>query len=402
MDKVFYWLWLQKALGYHAKINTLMRYFGSAEKLYKAGEAEWRTCGLFGEELPAVKINSLKNTSLDDVKEVYDFCVRKGVSIITPEDKEYPANLLHIPDYPAVLYVKGDISFLNDGLAVAVVGTRKPSAYGTERAAEITKNLACENVHIISGGALGIDSVAHRSAIEAGGKTVLVLGCGHFGGYLPENRELRRDVSENGAVISEYPPLTKATIYTFPKRNRIISGLSKGVVIVEAGAKSGTLNTALHARNQGRDVFAVPGDVVSGMYTGSNRLITDGAGAVFTSDDVLNYYRDYIIFTKEKITGEEPFSRIDKNKEEKVFKRRNSSQIIEKKSDNNKKIQKITQESVSVNAFLVYNLLSGKDMSLDDIVRESGLLVRKVLTALTELEMTGAVSLMEGGRYTLN
>ena len=400
MDKALYWLWVQKTLGYHAKINTLMRYYGTAEKLYKAKEESWRKSGLFGDEIPASKISLMQETTLRDCEETLSHCTSEGISVVTPEDEHYPKALLKLPDYPAVLYVKGDISFLNSGLSLAVIGTRNPSSYGTEVCRKIVSGLAEEGACIISGGALGIDSAAHKSAIEAGGKTVLVLGCGHCGGYLPENEELRDEVAKNGAVISEYPPLMKANIYTFPKRNRIISGLSKGVLIVEAGAKSGTLNTASHAVNQGRDVFVVPGDVASGMYTGSNRLLTNGARAVFSAEDILKFYSDYVKFKNEKITGEEPFSKIDRVKEEKPKKTRASAKITAKTENNNKKIIKITAESVSVNAFLVYNLMSGKEMSLDDIVRESGLPVRKVLASLTELEMMSAVRLMEGGRYT--
>ena len=402
MNKALYWFWVQKTLGYHAKINTLMRYYGSAEKLYNAGESSWRLSGLFGDEIPVSKISSMRNTSPEECLEVYNLCKREGVSVLTPEDENYPKELLKLPDYPAVLYVKGDISFLNRCLSVAVIGTRKPSSYGKEICRKITEGISVEGFAVISGGALGIDSVSHKTAIEAGGKTVLVEGCGYKSGYLPENDELRKAVSENGAVISEYPPFTKANSFTFPKRNRIISGLSKGVLVIEAGAKSGTLNTASHARAQGKDLFVVPGDVASGMYTGSNRLLTEGAKAVFSSEDILKYYSDYVEFKNEKITGEEPFSKIDRVKEERV-KTKKAVKTLEsdrKEVHNNKKIVNITAESVSVNAFLVYNLMSGKEMCLDDIVRESGLPVPKVLACLTELELMSAVRLMEGGRYS--
>lgn len=399
MNKALYWLWVQKTLGYHAKINTLMRYYGTAEGLYKSGQGSWRSSGLFGDEIPVSKISSMSEVTLKACEDTLTLCAAEGISVITPEDEAYPKALLKLSDYPAVLYVKGDISFINNGLAISVIGTRNPSTYGMEMCRKIASGLAKEGVTVVSGGALGIDSAAHKSTIEAGGKTVLVLGCGHCGGYLPENEKLRKEVTENGAVISEYPPLAKASVYSFPKRNRIISGLSKGVLVIEAGIKSGTLNTASHAQNQGRDIFAVPGDVASGMYTGSNRLLTAGAKAVFSADDILNFYSDYVNFRAERITGEAPFSKIDRVKEEKPGKIKVSPKFKEE-TKNNKKIVKITAESVSDNAFLVYNLMSGKEMSLDDIVRESGLPVRKVLAVLTELEMMSAVRLMEGGRYT--
>lgn len=400
MEKALYGIWVQKALGYHCNIATLMRYFGGAKALYDASEESLRLCGLFGEEIPVSKLSSIKKTTLEECKDTLHFCENCGISVVSFEDELYPKELLNIKDYPAVLYVKGDLSCLKDKIAVAVIGNRDPSTYGVETARKIARGISKEGAVIVSGGALGIDSVAHESAIEENGKTILVLGTGHLSGYLPENEGLRNKVALNGAVISEYPPNTKSTVYSFPKRNRIISGISKGVVIVEAGIKSGTLNTAMHAKNQGRDVFAVPGDVSSLKYAGSNRLITQGAKAVFSSSDVMNYYLDYFAFSNEDKTDGNPFTTVDKKGKETPQKSREKKAQEIKSEENDKKIVKITAESVSKKAFLVYNLMSGKEMSLDDIVRESKLTINVVLSCLTELEMESAIRLVEGGRYS--
>lgn len=397
MNEALYWIWVQKAFGFHANINSLIRYFGGAKQLYDAGEEALRLCGIFTDEISQSKLASIKNVTLEECEKIITECKNENIDIVTAEDEAYPKELLKLEDYPAVLYVKGDLSCVNKSFAIAVIGTRNPTSNAVETAKRLTSGISKKNAVIVSGGALGIDSVAHKTAIETNGKTVLVLGGGHLSGYLKENEDLRNQVSENGAVISEYPPFVKSHIYAFPKRNRIISGISKGVVIVQAGAKSGTLNTAKHAKNQGRDVFVIPGDVSSGLYSGSNALITEGAKAIFSSEDVLNYYIDYFSFSNEELNGFLPFEK--NNKVEKSDIKVIFEENIEQ---SDKKIKKISPESVSKNAFLVYNLMSGRDMSLDDIVRESKLPVNFVLASLTELEMESAVSLREGGIYTQN
>lgn len=413
MNNVLYWLWLQKALGFHAQLLDLIRVFGSAKEFYEAGEAQWRSSGIFGSSLFEVspkKIEALKETKLTYGENIIKYCQNCGIDIVTPDDENYPPLLKLISDFPAVLFVKGDLSCLKDRLPIAVIGTRRPSLYGIHAAEKISRGIAKENTVIISGGALGIDSIAHKSAVEEGAKTVLVMGCGHGAGYLFENEELRQSVSLNGAVISEYPPLTKAAIHYFPKRNRIISGISKGVVIIEAGEKSGTLNTAAHARAQHRDVFAVPGDISSVSYQGSNKLITSGAHAVFSAEDVLNFYSDFVNYNAEiESAGEKtPFEDIDKfaygevpKKSIAKKKKTEKEKVPKENSAHVKKFIKINAESVSENAFLVYNHMSGEEMSLDEITRACSLPVRKVLTALTELEMFGAIVSCSGNRYSL-
>lgn len=416
MDKRLYWLWLQQGLGFGANVSTLLSSFGSAQNLYEASEDELRLSGVFSKGFFGFTDNSFKrleNADIESGKRIIEYCEKNYINIITPDDPDYPKRLLLVQNYPLVLFAKGDISCLNrEKLAFGVVGTRKPSEYGIKAARQIARGLAKNGAVIVSGGALGIDSVAHNCAIEQNGKTILVMGFGHDSNYLSENAALREEVTRHGATLTEYPPFTKFARNSFPLRNRIISGVSNGVVVIEANLKSGTLNTAAHAKKQQRDVFAVPGDVSSVSYSGSNKLIIDGAHAVFSAKDVLERYK-FELSAREEFFEKEPktpFDGIDvfKNGENKITER---TQIVEKaqkedvllpKNEEKPKIFKTAPESVSKNASLVYNVMINGNLSLDSIVRESNLSVRAVLIALTELEIAGAVSCAGGNNYAIN
>lgn len=210
-----------------------------------------------------------------------------GIDIVTIRDENYPRNLREIPDAPRVLYVKGELK-VQDELAIAVVGPRKASQYGLWAAEVFGKELSARGITVVSGMALGVDAAAHMAALDSGGRTIAVLGTGVDVVYPSKNRHLYKRIIQNGAVVSEFPPGTKGLPYRFPQRNRIVSGLSKGTIIVEAGEKSGTLTTAQHSLEQGRDVFAVPGNINSVYSKGTNALIQDGAKLVMEIDDVLS------------------------------------------------------------------------------------------------------------------
>lgn len=423
MNKALYWIWLQTAVGYSEKISDLVSYYGTAEDIYKAGENSWRTSGLFSQEkgmLSPKKIIEMKQTGLERAHEILDLCQKHKVTPVVPTDESYPDALKHIPDFPAVLYVRGDISCLKDNIVISVVGTRRPSEYGVNAAKEILHGLAKNKVTVVSGGAVGIDAVAHSETIACGGKTVLVMGCGHDTSYLMQNEELRKSAEQNGAVITEYPPKSPASIYTFPKRNRIISALSNGVVVIEAGKGSGTLNTASHAQKQGKDIFVLPGDISSPSFFGSNELIKNGAIPVFSAQDILCKY-----IMKNKILNEvrlgrsiNPFNGIDKfeygaseeKPSRKSVKRKEKTHdtLAEKnKTENCQKDEtELNQENIknilenaSRNAKIVYNYVLRTETALDNIVRDSSLPVNKVLSSLTELEMLGLIEGLNAGRY---
>ncbi len=413
MDNRLYWLWLQNGLGYGANTNALMSMFESARAIYEAGPNEMRVYGVFSEGffgLHSSGFAKLESADISAGKPIIDYCDKNGIQIITPDNSLYPKKLLQIQNYPLVLFVKGDISFLNsEELTFGVIGTRRPSEYGVKAANQIARGLAKNGATIVSGGALGIDSVAHRCAIEEGSKTVLVMGCGHDSRYLSENAELREQVTQHGATITEYPPFSLSGKGFFPLRNRIISGISDGVVIIEANLRSGTLNTAAHAQKQHRNVFAVPGDVSSVSYAGSNKLIIDGAHAVFSAADVLNHYR-YVIAGKREMNNKEPavpFEGIDvflhgendvSSEKTKVAPKPKNVASKPKLNNETENLKK-ELEGVSKNAALVYNVMNTVCVSLDEIVRESGLPVNKVLVALTELEINKAVISMGGNNY---
>lgn len=285
MDK--YWIWLQNSLKYgNNKVRTVRLLYNNIKDFYYAGETEWRLCGCFTNR----EIENLKNNTLSAAEKIVERCNNLKYSILTPDSEFYPKLLREIPNPPCVLYVRGDKKCLNSDFGISVVGTRSATQYGKEMAFDISKNLAQRGVIVVSGGAIGIDSEAHRGALNAGGKTIAVLGCGINYPYLLKNSELRKRISENGAVISEYPPDFPGSAYTFPMRNRIISGMTMGTLVIEAGEKSGSLITANLANEQNRDVFVVPVNKMSPVAEGALRLIQDGASVVTCAEDILDEY----------------------------------------------------------------------------------------------------------------
>jgi len=215
----------------------------------------------------------------------WDAAVRRDLSILTPDDAEYPSLLAGLPDAPVVLYVKGA---LPDGrVRLAMVGSRRATAYGRQVARGLAADLAGLGVEVVSGGARGIDTSSHRGALGAGGRTVAVLGCGFAHTYPPENDGLFDEIAASGAIVSEFPIETGPLPENFPRRNRLISALSAATIIVEATGKSGSLITAGHALEQGREVMAVPGPITSEQSRGCHRLIQQGAKLVQTVEDIL-------------------------------------------------------------------------------------------------------------------
>ncbi|MBQ7116740.1 MAG: DNA-processing protein DprA [Clostridia bacterium] len=404
MEKEIYWLWLQGAVGYAKDVKRLLDIFGDAKGVYEASEQEIRNAHLRGYGPKAVE--KIIDEDIEKYYDIYDFCRRHKIHIITPDSLYYPRRLLEIENFPLALYVRGDYTCLNAENALGVIGSRTPSMYGEEATQTIVGQLCRNDVLIVSGGALGIDTVAHRSAIESGGKTVLVMGCGHGSGYLPENSALRKSVAQHGALITEFPPYTNVTHGSFPQRNRIISGMTSGVVIAEAAKFSGTFSTARHAIKQGRELFVLPGDIKSGNYEGSNQLITEGAKPVFSARDILPWAK---IYENHAFKTGRPFENIEfeatsykKIGKKKTAETEKSEIIIEKEEKNLTKNEKITPETISKNAEIVYNIMSDGICKTDSIIRESDLEVRKVLSALTELEMNGIAEKISADCYRLN
>jgi DNA processing protein len=278
-----YWVGfnLVKGIG-PMKVRALLDHFGDLETAWRASASDLHQVGLDRRALSSF----LKAREQLNLAAELDRLAEKNVRALTWNDPEYPARLLQIPDPPPVLYVRGQLT-TEDEWAVAVVGTRRASAYGKTVTQRLVTDLAVNHVTIVSGLARGIDGEAHQAALDVGGRTIAVLGCGLDLIYPPEHRNLAREIVENGALVSEYPLGTRPEASNFPPRNRIISGLSLGVLVVEAGFKSGALITADFAADQGRDVFAVPGNLYARTNVGTNRLIQDGAKLVMGAEDIL-------------------------------------------------------------------------------------------------------------------
>jgi DNA processing protein len=263
--------------------QALLEHFGSAQAVLAARVQELRAVPGVGARLSA-QIALAAETI--DAAAVVQQCRQHGIAILTPDDADYPARLREIADPPGVLFLRGQWQPAHD-LAVAIVGTRHATVYGLQQAERLASGLARAGMTVVSGLARGIDQAAHRGALAAGGRTLAVLASGVLNIYPPEHRELAESITRQGALLAEAPPEASPRAGVFPQRNRLISGLSLGVVVVEAAQRSGALITARHAVEQGREVFAVPGQVDNRVARGCHRLIRDGARLVESVDDVL-------------------------------------------------------------------------------------------------------------------
>lgn len=283
MDSLAYWIGFNKARGIGpARLRALLDAFGDIEAAWRAPAEALRDVGLDRRSVQ----NLVELRGRLDLEAELARVRKAGVDVLTWDDPRYPARLKAISDPPPALYLRGDLQPADD-FGVAVVGTRGLSNYGREAARAIAAGLAEAGVTVISGLARGIDAVAHRAALDAGGRTLAVLGCGVDVIYPWENRHLAADVIHCGALLSEYALGVQPEASNFPPRNRIVSGLSRGVLVVEAGEQSGALITARFAAEQGRDVFAVPGSIFARNSAGSHRLIRDGATPVTCANDIL-------------------------------------------------------------------------------------------------------------------
>lgn len=385
-----YWVWLSMALGAAARVDEILACFSSAKDVYEADRTGRIISGVFSKP----QIERLEKTPLKNAQAALETCNRNGWKIYTLEDSEYPDELRFIPDRPLVLYVDGDISYLNSSVSVGVVGTRKPSYESIEIARRICAGMAKMKAVVVSGGALGIDSAAHEGALEADGKTVCVMGCGLGCGYLRENEDLRRRISKSGALITEYPPLAGVTRSSFPERNRIISGISMGVLVVEAGERSGSLITARKANEQGKDVFAIPGSVLSSAYMGVNRLIRDGARVVTCAEDILSGY-EMMYPERINLKAEVPQMISEKPKGVRL------KFVGEKEETVVMNFKKEPPSYLDPDMLTVYNLFKDEPLHSDEICAMSGLSTSKVLTALMMLEMENLIEATDGKCYKL-
>lgn len=400
MDDRCYWIWLQAAMGVQARLEEIIAYFGTPRRLFDAGEFEWRLSGLF----TAKQLDRLRARRPAEAGAVLAQCAEKGWTILTPQETLYPARLRALPNFPAVLYVWGRMPVLDGRVTLAVVGAREASLQGRRIAQSLCEAFARAGAVVVSGGALGIDASAHMGALAGGGETAAFLGCGLGVRYLMENQHLREAVAAHGAVVSEFPPGTPPGRATFPIRNRLLSGVSCGTVVIEAGEKSGSLITARCALEQGRDVFAVPGDIVSSAYTGANRLIRDGAKPVLSALDVLEEYRYLYPDMLHLEEAERPL--FQKNRAQAAQTTHNCAQLhnireTQAVSAQNQPKPPVLPEELSDAARRLVTLLAAGTLHADEAADRLHLPAQEILRALTELELHGLIRAESGRRYTL-
>lgn len=361
-EESLYWLGLSLTPGVGAVIfKRLLERFETPEAVFRAPLRELLRVEGVGEKLAGeIKKGFPEKRVEEELRNLREI----GAGFIGWGDEAYPRRLLEIADPPPVLYVRGELK-REDELSVAVVGSRKTSPYGRMFAERISRDLSRHGVTVVSGMARGIDSVAHWGAITEGGRTIAVLGCGIDIIYPPENRSLFGKIHEQGAVLSEFPMGTLPEGGHFPRRNRIISGIALGVVVVEARKGSGSLITARYALEQGRDVFAVPGNVGMEGSLGTNRLIKEGAKLVESSDDIL----------------EEILPQWTREKE---FRHKEVS----------------SGPTYSEEERRLLDLLGPTPIHIDALIGESGMEAGRLSALLLGLELKGAIAQWPGKRFT--
>ena len=383
MKNDIYWIWFAMRQGIGSRNKAaLLELFGSARDIYE--------CTDFSETdgLDADARRQLEDKSLDEANRAADKTADHGGCILTPEDEEYPFLLRHIADPPLALYVSGGTPWSRERLAIAIVGTRDCDDYGASVTGRLSYELARSGVLIVSGMARGIDGMAASAALDAGGETVAVLGSGLDVIYPREHKKLYDMITENGAVMTEYPPGTPPLKTHFPRRNRIIAGLANGMIVTQAPKRSGALITASCALDFGRDVFAVPGNVFERRNEGSNGLIRDGAKAVLDAEDVVSEY-PYISLTP-LITDAKKKARYETRNKSKPQKQGLTEE--EKKA--------MTEGLGKTEKAVVTRLFSGK-AHIDELSRELGTDPAELGAALIMLEMRGTVKNVGGNIFAL-
>lgn len=403
-----HWLWLAHRPGVKERLKyDLLWHFGSAEAVYAAEETEYSQIdGMTSENLEA-----LQDKNLGLYHEALDTCTKEAIQIITIQDREYPQRLKNIYDPPLVLYYKGTLPDFDNLPVIGIVGTRKPSAYGETVARRLGLEIGSCGGLVVSGMALGVDAAAMNGALLANSAVVGVLGCGADIIYPRSNRILFANTEKYGCILSEFLPGTEPLKWNFPKRNRIISGLSCGVVVVEAPEKSGSLITAHHALEQGRDVYAVPGNIDMAGFTGSNRLLRDGAGAISCGWDVLSEYQARFPDKIHKATGKMPER--EQTEDPKVAQKRrvpagkSEQEPVPRKKDVDKRpaapyidlkttLQKLSPEEQAI----VASLQDGERL-VDDVIAQTGISSGKLLGTLTMLELKRIIVRLPGKRISL-
>lgn len=435
-ENTLYWLWLAEKCGIASKqFGRLIEKYDDPFDVYRLSEDEIEQL----EGINSVLKARLCEKDLENSYSILKYCKENRVDIISYGDSRYPTRLKNIEDAPILLYCLGHFPDFNSALCIGIVGTRKMSEYGKQSAYKIGYELSSAGAIVVSGMALGVDGAAASGALSAGGRTVAVLGCGISVVYPKEHKKLMEEISRKGAVITEYPPTEAPHGHNFPKRNRIISGLCQGVLVVEGAAGSGALITARRAIDQGREVFALPGKIDESNSEGPNELIREGAYPALCSDDILRHYDflyhdviDYSKHTKAKrkvargdadaalrkygvgsrvlkfandpkpqelaqtqTPDEESFVLEQKREEEQAPIEQASTEKRESMADNSAELLAGLDETTR----RVFESLPIDKAVSPDALAAAGIGVGEAITSLTMLELCGLVSSLPGGLY---
>jgi DNA processing protein len=401
---LIHWLWyaLRTGMNNRDKLALLER-FQTAEDIFNATASDYFRAGLQKNAAAA-----LQDKDLSQARRIMAQCEEMGIGLVAFGDAQYPSRLKYIADPPMVLYYKGKLPDFGKTAAVGVVGTRKASVYGLQVAKRLGFQLGICGGMVISGMAEGIDEYATKGALLAGGKVIGVLGCGVDVVYPTKNRPLFAEMDRFGCLISEYPPGTPPYKWNFPQRNRIISGMSNGVLVVEAPEKSGALITARAALEQGRDVFVVPGNIDVASCAGSNALLREGATAVSHGWDILSEYAAVYggalalrNIPEPAFDAEKPAPKVAQRPTLPAKKQEKTKKPIDNGlnvaySDKNDKLSGLSDGEQQ----LVRQLLAGERL-VDDVIAGAGLNVAQAKAMLTMLEIKGVIASLPGGRLTL-
>ena len=400
-----YWLWLttRRGLG-NQGMHAVLRHFGSPEAAFYADAEACRAIEGVRDPQP------LAEKDLSEPRRILAECHRKSIHILTWQDAAYPGRLRNIDDPPLLLYYQGTLPDFDAEPVIAMVGTRKASLYGMQQAKTLGYQLARLGAIVVSGGADGIDTMGLTGALTAGRPVVAVLGCGVDIVYPAKNRGLFEDIRYHGCLLSEYPPGTPALGDHFPVRNRILSGLSLGVVVVEAPKKSGALITAARALEQGRDVFALPANVGTPTSAGNLQLLKDGAMLIEEGWDVMREYEQLYPELVSRQPEAVPMTMAPGQMQEisaaKVAEKRSFPKKDDKKDVDNREnrdyidVQEIS-DSLSPDEKTVIGLLSGQPAHMDEIIDRAQLPAGRVLSAITLLEVKQYIERLPGKRFSL-
>ena len=403
-----YWIWLSRRKNVGPRtIRQLLEQFENAEQIWLADRKRITETGITGD------LSSLEDKDLSDAERILNECFRKGIGILTWQDAAYPERLRNIEDPPAVLYYQGTLPAFDAEPVIAMVGTRRASAYGMMQAKMLGYQIAKMGAIVVSGGADGVDTMALKGALSAARTTVAVLGCGVDVSYPVFNRALFADIRANGCLLSEYPPGTPALAAHFPVRNRILSALSLGVVVVEAPKRSGALITAEHALEQGKDVFTIPANVGAASSEGNIQLLKDGAIPISEGWDVLKEYVHLFpgLITKQSrpvpmMLTEQEQTIAEKKPASAVASRVKKVERIDTKGIDKEKTRsyidlKEVMEGLSPDEKTAAQALQDGAMHVDELVEKTQLPAGRLLAALTLLELKGIVTRLPARRFSL-